>query len=112
MDELKKMYDNYARDQVEIISINIDPRESSEEINEFIRQYAEYFGYELNWVFGNEYDDLSKYQPSNSIPTLVIFDQKGNVQLQHSGRLYFSEYPDNWPYEKIILKDIIDELIK
>lgn len=100
MDELKKTYDNYTRDQLEILSINIDPREPITMIKGFIIEYAEYFGYELDWIFGNEYDDLSNYMPSGSIPTTVIFDQKGNVHNTHSGVIYYNE-----------LKEKIDELI-
>ncbi len=108
--ELRKAYQNYSRDKLEILSINIDPREDLQTIQNFINQYAQY-GYTLDWVFGNEKDSLDKYMTTGAIPTLCIFDQHGNLYFAHTGLIFFSDIPENWSGDKITLKQKIDELI-
>ena len=99
--ELEKVYGNYSRDDLEILSINIDTRETSQEIIEFIEGFAQ-FGYELNWVFINDDGSIwEEYQmPRGGIPTIYIFDQNGNV--------YYSEESYH-PYSSLVEK--IDELL-
>jgi thiol-disulfide isomerase/thioredoxin len=117
--ELKKAYDTYKNNGLEILSINIDPRESNTDIEQFLNTFELYdiltsqivYGDEFKWIFAQEIDDISKYMPSNGIPTLVIFDQQGKVIFQHTGLLFFSEFPEGWTGERILLKEKIDELI-
>jgi thiol-disulfide isomerase/thioredoxin len=108
--ELEKAYENYTRDELEILSINTDDRESISQIQDFIDQFEE-FGYDLDWVFANELDDLSSYNPEQSIPRLIMFDQEGNIHWDHNGIIFFSDIPDEWTGEKTLLKEKIDELI-
>jgi thiol-disulfide isomerase/thioredoxin len=108
--ELEKTYENYSRDQLEILSINTDFRESLSDIQDFIDQFEEY-GYDLDWIFANELDDLASYNPEQSIPRLIIFDQEGNIFWDHNGVIFFAELPDGWTGEKTLLKEKIDELI-
>lgn len=82
--ELEKTYNNYNRNELEIISINIDPRESIQQIKDFIDQFTEY-GYRLDWIFGIENDNLDKYNPEGKIPALSIFDQNGNLYYSEVG---------------------------
>ncbi len=99
--ELEKVYGNYSRDDLEILSINIDTRETSQEIIEFIENFKE-FGYELSWVFGNDDGSIwEEYQMTGGgIPTIYIFDQNGNI--------YYSEESYH-PYLSLVEK--IDELL-
>ena len=108
--DLKKAYDNYSRNELEILSINIDSREDVQQIRDFIDQFAQY-GYELNWIFGMEDDSLDGYMPSGSIPTLCIFDQKGNLYFSHEGFSPYSEIPEGFPEDTITLVQKIEELI-
>ena len=59
--ELKKAYDNYSRNDLEILSINTDQREGIQLIQSFLDQFEQY-GYKFNWVFGNEIDNLDHYK--------------------------------------------------
>jgi thiol-disulfide isomerase/thioredoxin len=99
--ELEKVYVNYSRDDLEIISLNIDPRETSQQIIDFIEEFKNY-GHELSWVFGNDDGSVwEEYQmPDGGIPTIYIFDQNGNV--------YYSEESYH-PYSSLVEK--IDELL-
>ena len=108
--DLKKAYDNYSRNELEILSINIDSREDVQQIRDFIDQFAQY-GYELNWIFGMEDDSLDEYMPSDSIPTLCIFDQKGNLYFSHTGISPYSEIPEEFPEDTVTLVQKIEELI-
>lgn len=110
MFELRKAYQNYSRKQLEILSINIDYREDAQDIQNFLDQYAQ-IDKSLDWVFGNEKDNLDKYMPSGGIPTLCIFDQQGNLYFSHTGVILFSDIPDGWTGDDITLKEKIDELI-
>ena len=110
MIELEKTYENYSRDELEILSINIDTRETAQQIQNFIDQFDQY-GYELSWIFGMENDNLDKYIEEGAIPTLCIFDQKGNLYFSHAGVSVFSEIPQGWPEDTIILREKIDEIL-
>jgi len=108
--ELRKAYENYTRDEVEILSINTDYRETATQIQDFLDQFA-YYGYNLDWVFAKEDDDLASYNPEGSIPRLCIFDQDGNIYWEHSGLTFYSEFPDGWTGEKITLKEKIETIL-
>jgi thiol-disulfide isomerase/thioredoxin len=108
--DLKKAYDNYSRNELEILSINIDSREDVQQIQDFIGQFTQY-GYELNWIFGMENDDLGDYMPSGSIPTLCMFDQKGNLYFSHAGFSPYSEIPEGFPEDTVTLVQKIEELL-
>ena len=97
--ELEKTYKNYNRNELEIISINIESRESIQQIQDFIDQFTQY-GYKLDWIFGIEKDNLDKYNPEGKIPALSIFDRNGN--------LYYSEVGY---HEYLSLAAKIDELL-
>ena len=52
MAELKKVYDNYSRNDLEIISLDIDVRETSKQIQSFIEEFKKQLDIELDWIFG------------------------------------------------------------
>lgn len=109
--ELEKAYSFYSKDDLEILSINIDSSETASEIKEFIDTYSNY-GHHFDWVFGNEMDSLAKYMPSGKIPTLCIFDGNGKLAFSHTGLMPFSEIPNGWPDDTKLLKEKLDELIE
>ena len=81
------VYEEYSRDELEILSINVESSESIQDIQDFIDDFSNY-GYDLNWVFGNDGGSIwQKYMIQGYIPTLYIFDQNGEAQYTHEGRL-------------------------
>jgi thiol-disulfide isomerase/thioredoxin len=108
--ELRKAYTNYSRDELEILSINIDERETASTIQNFLDQYK-YYGYELKWIFAEELDNLDEYNPLGSIPRLCIFDKYGTLFWEHNGLTYYNRFPEGWTYEKIPLKEKIDQAL-
>ena len=111
--ELKKAYDSYSRDEVEIISIDIDERENGVDVQSFIDDFASH-GYDLNWIFGNKDENLDKYMKEGAVPTLCIFDQDGHLHYRNAGLAYFDEVPSNWPEnqpEPDLIAPIIEELL-
>jgi thiol-disulfide isomerase/thioredoxin len=50
--DLKKAYDNYSRNELEILSINIDSREDVQQIQDFIGQFTHMtIIVEMNWKY-------------------------------------------------------------
>jgi len=107
--EFEKIYGNYSRGDLEIISINIESTETLPYIQDFLANPephypSEYHGYnfDFDWVFGNDDGSVwEEYQmPGRGIPTIYIFDQNGTV--------YYSEEGYH-PYSSLVEK--IDELL-
>ena len=81
------VYEDYSRNELEIISINVESSESLQDIQNFIDDFSNY-GYDLKWVFGNDDGSISQeYMIQGYIPTIYIFDQNGEVQYSHEGRI-------------------------
>ena len=112
MPELKKIYENYTRDDLEILSVDIDPRESVEDIQDFIDWFEDQYKIELNWIFGRDDGSISeKYMNESAIPTLAVFDQKGRLYYRKAGVHAFKEIPTGFPENTPTLGPILDELI-
>jgi thiol-disulfide isomerase/thioredoxin len=112
MPELKKIYENYSRNDLEILSVDIDPRESVQYIQSFIDWFEDQYDIELNWIFGKDDGDISeKYMNEGAIPTLAVFDQKGRVYYRKAGVHAFREIPEGFPEDTPKLAPILDELI-
>ena len=81
LSELKEVYKNYSRDDVEILSIDIDQRESMELIQSFLSDF------EYEWTFGLDNGSIwETYKgASGGIPTLCIFDKNGTLSFSHEG---------------------------
>jgi len=110
MPELKKAYDAYSRTEVEILSIDIEQRESKEDV----QAYIDNFESDLNWIFGNVGENLDKYMKEGLIPTICIFDQDGHLYFRGTGLSFFDEIPSNWPEnqpEPDLIAPIIEELL-
>ena len=115
MIELNKLYNNFSRNDLEIISVNVDYREGVQHIQDFLDQFENEQGYSLNWEFGMEIDDnLVKYMNEGAIPTLCRFDRQGNLEFRHAGLSFYNEIPSNWPSsnpEPPLLSPIVEDLI-
>jgi len=109
--ELKKIYENYSRDDLEILSIDMDSRETAQQLQSFKDAFKEY-GYELNWVFGMDDGSIwEKYKKGGGIPTICIFDQKGKLHFSKEGICIYSEIPQGFPSDTTQLAPKIDELL-
>ena len=112
MIELKKVYENYSRNDLEIISVDIDPRESAQLIQSFKDLFKQQIGVELDWIFGMDDGSISeKYMEEGAIPTLCIFDQKGGLHFRKAGVCVYSEIPLGYPEDTQLLAPIINDLI-
>lgn len=113
MPELKKIYGNYSRDELEIISINIDLQESAQLIQSYRDWFNDTYGIELNWIFGRDDGSISeKYLKEGKIPSLAIFDQNGRLYFNEAGLVAYDEIPPLFPENTTLLAPILDELIK
>ena len=117
MTELKKIYENYSRNDLEIISIDIDSRETVQLVKNFRDTFKQQTGIDLNWIFGMDDGSIwNKYQlEAGGIPTLYIFDKNGKVIFSDEGIAVYSDIPPNWPSSSpppTKLRPIIDELLK
>lgn len=108
--ELEKIYNHYDKEKIEIISVDIDPEETINMVQQYIEEFKVY-GINLDWIFGMDVDNIwEKYKINGGIPTLYIFDKNGYIHYKHEGVSIFSEIPEGWPQNTIKLKDIIDEI--
>jgi len=114
MTELKKIYENYSRADLEIISVDIDAREDIELIKSFRAYFNTSIGIDLNWIFGmdNNGSISEKYMKEGAIPTLCIFDKKGKLSFREAGVCVYKEIPESLPANTTVLAPIIDELNK
>jgi len=112
MPELEKIYNDYSRDQLEIMSVNIDSRESVGIIEDFIDSFEIQNNIELSWIFGRDDGSISeKYMNEGAIPTLAVFDQKGRLHYRKAGVHVYNEIPAGYPEDTPKLAPILDELI-
>jgi len=112
MIELRKIYENYSRSDLEIISVDIDPREDVELIQSFRLWFSNTYDIELDWVFGIDNGSISeKYMKEGAIPTLCIFDKNGELSFREAGVSVYMEIPSSLPTNTTILAPIINKLM-
>ncbi|KYK23139.1 hypothetical protein AYK21_03090 [Thermoplasmatales archaeon SG8-52-2] len=112
MPELEKIYNDYSRDQLEIMSVDIDPRESVAVIEDFIDSFENQNNIELSWIFGRDDGSISeKYMNESAIPTLAVFDQQGRLHYRKAGVHVYNEIPEGFPENTPKLAPILNELI-
>jgi len=87
--QLKEISNNYSKNQVVIISIDvwISLGETPELVSGLIDAFKQQVDIELDWTFG--VDDINgtianKYAPEG-VPTLYIIDENGNIYYSHVG---------------------------
>jgi thiol-disulfide isomerase/thioredoxin len=110
--ELKKIYNHYSRNDLEIMSVNIDSRETVQYIESFIDWFEEEYEIDLDWIFGRDDSSiLEKYMNEGAIPTLAVFDQKGRLYYRKAGVHVYKKVPEGFPENTPLLAPILDELI-
>jgi thiol-disulfide isomerase/thioredoxin len=89
MFELKKISENYSKNDVIILSIDvwISSGETASMLQGVINAFKNQVNVTLDWTFGLD-DPQATIQntfASTGVPTLYIFDKKGNIYYSHVG---------------------------
>ena len=79
MHELIEVWQKYEGEIV-IISIDVDPTESDEDIRNFYLDFND-----ATWIWAKNASDLVQFHQVSAIPTLVIIDQEGKITFKHTG---------------------------
>jgi thiol-disulfide isomerase/thioredoxin len=95
MFELKKISENYSRDDVVILSIDVwvSNGETATMLQNMIDEFKNQVNISLDWTFG--LDDaqgtlMNTYAP-NGVPSLYIYNKNGNIYYSHVG---YESYAD------------------
>ncbi|HDS58959.1 MAG TPA: TlpA family protein disulfide reductase [Thermoplasmatales archaeon] len=119
MQELKKIYDAYHDQEVVILSVDIDTRETAQQLRQYKQNFASKYGYPLEWTFGlndgsiwEEYKYTAPGSDGPGIPMIYIFDQSGQVHFRHTGLAVHDDVPPGWPSKVQKLAPVIDELLE
>jgi len=83
-DDFRKLLNNFP--ELNILSIDIDPTETNEDIKRFIRAYSE--GYD-NWIYARDTDDVVVKYGSPFTGTTILIDKNGKIAYRDS---YSTEY--------------------
>jgi len=108
--ELRRVYENYSSNELQIISVDIDSRETAQQLENF-KETFENYGYNLDWTFGMDDGSIASKYLGQGIPTLCIFDQQGNLKFTHEGVCVYSDIPPGWPESTPKLAPIINNLL-
>ncbi len=63
-----------------IISIDVDPRESDEDLRAFSKDFPD-----ATWIWALDSDNLAQTYQITAIPTLVVIDKDGKKVSRHIG---------------------------
>jgi peroxiredoxin len=86
--QLKKISENYSGVEVVIISIDIEPYENAQDVQNVIDAFKQQLSMELDWIFGMDNGSIwDKYHMSTpgGVPTLYIFDKNGKIYYSKEG---------------------------
>jgi thiol-disulfide isomerase/thioredoxin len=89
MFELKKISENYSSNNVAILSIDVwvSSGETPSMLQGIIDAFKTQVNITLDWTFGLDYTKgtIQNAYASQGVPTLYIFDTKGNIYYSHVG---------------------------
>ena len=89
MFELKKISENYSKEDVAIISIDVWIRqgENVDLLRQFIQAFHDQVAMDLNWTFGvdDQSGTLEERYANKAVPTIYILDKKGNIYYSNVG---------------------------
>jgi thiol-disulfide isomerase/thioredoxin len=95
MFELKKVSENYSRNDVVILSIDVwvSSGESASMLQGLIDAFKNQVNVTLDWTFGldDSQGTIQNIYASKGVPTLYIFDKKGNIYYSHVGYEAYTE---------------------
>ena len=94
MFELKKISENYSKNEVTILSIDVwvSSGETASMLQDTIDAFKNQVNMTLDWTFGLD-DSKGTIQgtyASQGVPSLYIFDKKGNIYYSHVGYEVYS----------------------
>lgn len=75
---LRSVRDNFSRENVAILSVEVDPRMSNENMRTFKSEYGG------DWTFGKSPDAADNYNVEG-VPTILIIDPTGYIAFRSSG---------------------------
>jgi peroxiredoxin len=79
MSHLKELYNRYDSSEVVIMSIDIDTKETNEQLRKFKEDYGD------NWIFARDTDGVSEKYDVYYIPEMVIIDKNGQIAYENVG---------------------------
>lgn len=89
MFELKKISENYSKNDVCILSIDVwvSSGETASMLQDLIDAFKNQVDVTLDWTFGldDSKGSIQNTYASTGVPTLYIFDIKGNIYYSHIG---------------------------
>jgi len=89
MSELKKISENYSKNDVTILSIDVwvSSGETVSMLQDTIDTFKNQVNMTLDWTFGLDdlHGTIENTYASAGVPTLYIFDKKGNIYYSHVG---------------------------
>ena len=89
MFELKKISENYSKNDVTILSIDVwvSNGETASMLQDTIDAFKNQVNMTLDWTFGLDdlHGTIQNTYASAGVPTLYIFDKKGNIYYSHVG---------------------------
>lgn len=95
MFELKKISENYSKNDVVILSIDVwvSIGETASMLQDVLDAFKNQVGITLDWTFGldDSQGTIQKKYASTGVPTLYIFDKKGNIYYSHVGYESYTE---------------------
>jgi peroxiredoxin len=94
MKHLRAIFGSYTMNELAIVTISIDSKDSAREIDAYRTQYGD------NWTFARDTDGVANKYKVSYIPTIVIIDKEGIIRYWGAGELSASK-----------LSEEIDELL-
>ena len=95
MFELKKISENYSKNDVSIVSIDVwvSSGETASMLQSVIDAFKNQVNLTLDWTFGldDSKGTIQNSYASKGVPTLYIFDKKGNIYYSHVGYESYTE---------------------
>jgi thiol-disulfide isomerase/thioredoxin len=89
MSELKKISENYSKYDITILSIDVwvSSGENASMVQDMIDAFKNQDNMTLDWTFGLDdvHGTIQNTYASVGVPTLYIFDKKGNIYYSHMG---------------------------
>ncbi|MFO8133657.1 MAG: TlpA disulfide reductase family protein [Thermoplasmatota archaeon] len=108
--ELRHVRENYSESEVVILSVDIDEKETAQQLQQFKQQFTAY-GYDLDWTFGMDDGNISTAYLGEGIPTICIFSPAGDLSFSHEGIAVYDDIPEGLPADTTRLKPVIDDLL-
>lgn len=81
MKHLRAIFSRYSQDELSIVTISIDSKDSAGEIDSYRSQYGD------NWTFARDTDGVANKYKVSYIPTIVIIDKEGVIRYWGAGEI-------------------------